>query len=112
MAAEEGYVNTYTICPGAINGVGYGPVNRTSLHTKVFASTFLALKKAITFGDGTNVYGFVRLSMLPVSHITHEIDCRFIWQISWTFTSNLSTKFFLKLVGIHCMVARILASTY
>ncbi len=60
-AGQEGYVNTYIICPGAVNGAGRGPVGKASLYFKYVGITLLKRKTVFKIGEGTNVLGFVSI---------------------------------------------------
>jgi len=63
-AGQEGYVNTYIVCPGAVNGAGIGPVSKTSIFVKYVGGAILQHKTAFTIGEGSNVFGFVHIQDL------------------------------------------------
>jgi len=60
-AGHEGYVNTYIVCPAAVNGVGWGPAGKASRYFKFVGATLLRHKTAFKIGEGTNVKGFVHI---------------------------------------------------
>jgi len=63
-AGQEGYVNTYIVCPGAVNGTGWGPVNNASFYLKYVAGGALQQKSGFKVGDGSNVFGVVHIKDL------------------------------------------------
>lgn len=63
-AGEEGYVNTYIICPGTVCGAGWGPVGKLSIYIKYLGGLNLQQKSENKVGEGTSVFGFVRYQLL------------------------------------------------
>ncbi|TDL19371.1 NAD-binding protein [Rickenella mellea] len=60
-AGEEGYVNTYIICPSNVHGGGKGPVQRTTLTYRWLTGASLGAGAAFYLGEGSNVLGFVHI---------------------------------------------------
>jgi len=69
-AGQEGYVNTYIICPGAVNGAGWGPVSKASLYFKFVGGAIVQQKTAFKIGEGSNVFGFVNLKDLVAFYVS------------------------------------------
>lgn len=69
-AGQEGYVNTYIVCPGAVNGAGRGPVGKASLYFKYVGITLLKRKTVFKIGEGTNVLGFVNVNDLTAFYVS------------------------------------------
>jgi len=63
-ASEEGYTESYIICPAAIVGAATGPVPSASFFFHFMTQLALAFKKAIYVGEGSNVFYAVRLDDL------------------------------------------------
>ncbi|KLO11811.1 NAD-binding protein [Schizopora paradoxa] len=68
-AGQDGYVDTYIVCPGATNGAGWGPVTRASMYVKYVAGTVLQQKSAFKVGEGENVYGLVHIKDLTSFYV-------------------------------------------
>ncbi|KLO11813.1 NAD(P)-binding protein [Schizopora paradoxa] len=69
-AGEEGFVNTYIICPGAVNGAGWGPVSKASIYFKFVGGTMAGQKTAFKVGEASNVFGFVNIKDLVSLYVT------------------------------------------
>ena len=68
-ASEEGYTESYIICPGGIVGPATGPVPSVSAFFPFMTQIVLGFKKAIYVGDGDNLLYLVRTpSVSPSSH--------------------------------------------
>ena len=59
-ASEEGYTESYIICPAAIVGPATGPVPSVSLLFPFVTQIVLGFKKAVYVGDGDNLFYLVR----------------------------------------------------
>ena len=59
-ASEEGYTESYIICPAAIVGPGTGPVPSASVFFNFMTQLALGFKKAIYVGEGSNIFYAVR----------------------------------------------------
>lgn len=59
-ASEEGYTESYIICPAAIVGPATGPVPTASFFFYFLTQLTLAFNKAIYVGEGSNVFYAVR----------------------------------------------------
>ncbi|KLO11812.1 NAD(P)-binding protein [Schizopora paradoxa] len=68
-AGQEGYVNTYIVCPGGVNGAGWGPVSKVTIYVKYVVGTILQQKTAIKIGEGSNVFGFVHIKDLTSFYV-------------------------------------------
>lgn len=64
-AAEEGYTESYIVCPGAIVGPGTGPVPSVSLFFHFMTQIALGFKKAVYVGEGSNQFYIVRCPSAP-----------------------------------------------
>ncbi|KAH9041085.1 NAD-binding protein [Lactarius pseudohatsudake] len=60
-ASEEGYTESYIICPAAIVGPPTGPVPSASVFFHFMTQLALGFKKAIYVGEGSNIFYTVRL---------------------------------------------------
>ncbi|KAI9436010.1 NAD-binding protein [Lactarius indigo] len=63
-ASEEGYTESYIICPAAIVGPSTGPVPTASTFFHFMTQLALGFKKAIYVGEGSNIFYAVRLDDL------------------------------------------------
>ncbi|TDL16202.1 NAD-binding protein [Rickenella mellea] len=63
-AGEEGYVNTYIICPPGIYGRGSGPVSRNTLIYRFWVNAFRNAHAATIVGEGSNTTGMVHIDDL------------------------------------------------
>ncbi|KAH8980018.1 NAD-binding protein [Lactarius akahatsu] len=63
-ASEEGYTESYIICPAAIVGPSTGPVPSASFFFHFMTQLALGFKKAIYVGEGSNIFYTVRLDDL------------------------------------------------
>jgi nucleoside-diphosphate-sugar epimerase len=63
-ASEEGYTESYIICPAAIVGPATGPVPSASFFFHFMSQLALGFKKAIYVGEGSNVFYTVLLADL------------------------------------------------
>ncbi|KAI5121374.1 hypothetical protein M0805_001187 [Coniferiporia weirii] len=61
-AGEEGYLNTFIVCPPLIYGVGTGPTVKTSNFYKYFINSVLKFKHGYIIGDGSNIIDMVHVS--------------------------------------------------
>ncbi len=60
-ASEEGYTESYIICPAAIVGPSTGPVPSASFFFHFMTQLALGFKKAIYVGEGSNIFYTVRV---------------------------------------------------
>jgi len=63
-ASEEGYTESYIVCPGAVVGPSRGPVPSNSLFFKFMSQFALAFKKPVYIGEGENHFYAVILDDL------------------------------------------------
>lgn len=63
-ASEEGYTESYIVCPAAIVGPSTGPVPSASFFFHFMTQLALAFKRAIYVGEGANIFYAVRLDDL------------------------------------------------
>ncbi|KAH9994391.1 hypothetical protein BJV77DRAFT_943656 [Russula vinacea] len=81
-AAEEGFTESYIICPAAVVGPSTGPAPAYSFFLKFMVQFMLAFKKAIYVGEGENVFYTVRLDDLVdlykrvFAHILSRADAK------------------------------------
>lgn len=85
-AAEEGFTESYIICPAAVVGPSTGPAPAYSFFLKFMVQFMLAFKKAIYVGEGENVFYTVGIPLPPhvcVCHLTYSPRrARCVWTIS------------------------------
>ncbi|KAJ7087132.1 hypothetical protein C8R44DRAFT_721208 [Mycena epipterygia] len=62
QAGVEDFVNTYTVCPGAIVGQGLGPVKSASFFVKAITEMTLAYQSAVYVGKGENEFNVVGIA--------------------------------------------------
>ena len=70
-ASEEGYTESYIICPGAIVGPATGPVPAASFFFHFMSQLALGFKKAVYVGEGANIFYTVRSPSrvsIPIVH--------------------------------------------
>jgi len=63
-ASEEGYTESYIVCPAAVVGPSRGPVPSGSVFFKFISQFSLALKKLVYVGEGENHFYMVTLDDL------------------------------------------------
>ena len=66
-AGEEGYVNTFIVCPPLVYGPGTGPIAKTSLVYKFFMNSILTFGRGYVIGQGTNIIDVVCLVQFQYS---------------------------------------------
>ncbi|KAH8113546.1 NAD-binding protein [Phellopilus nigrolimitatus] len=92
-AGEEGYVNTFTVCPSIVHGVGDGPVARTAHVVKELVNHMLKLKHGIIVGDGSNRFGWINIKdLIPVFLLVLD---RALEAKSVALASSPYTRFFI-----------------
>lgn len=77
-AAEEGYMVSYIVAPGAVVGKSTGAVRTASIFFKFNTELALTFKKAVYVGEGANVFYMVRTSFGYVSVCSHRLSTSFI----------------------------------
>lgn len=55
-ASEDGYVNSFIVCPSGVFGLGDGPDRKVA---SFFPSTFLQKGEAFYVGEGSSIFGTV-----------------------------------------------------
>ena len=59
-ASDEGYTESYIICPGAVVGPATGPVPAASFFFHLMSQVALGYKMAVYIEEGSNVFYMVR----------------------------------------------------
>jgi len=71
-ASEEGYTESYIVCPGAVVGPSKGPVPSGSVFFKFMSQFSLAFKKPFYVGEGGGHFYTVRIPLVPFTcPLTH-----------------------------------------
>jgi hypothetical protein len=66
QSGEDGYAESYIICPAAVVGPSSGPVPSGSVFFKFMVQIALGFKKAIYIGEGENLFYTVDIPFLPL----------------------------------------------
>ncbi|TDL17435.1 NAD(P)-binding protein [Rickenella mellea] len=61
-AGEEGYVNTYIMCPALVYGVGTGPVAKDTMFYRNLVKASIQSRVVTYVGEGSNVNGSVHIN--------------------------------------------------
>ncbi|KAI5116212.1 hypothetical protein M0805_005928 [Coniferiporia weirii] len=64
QAGEQGFVNTFIVCPTYVYGARAGPTSKSSFFYKFEVSNVLSHKQGWVIGEGTNVVGTVHVKDL------------------------------------------------